>query len=175
MTRWPSNPNFLFPECMMGNCQYTQLQEYVRLIGPWCQANVGSYRFVLGQAYLACGEGQKALQCFEEAAPEVEKEDFLMRLTGSEEDEAGTTVPRLLYYNKVLRLLEDVGLPDLVIQLATLAVSEAVNDQRSQAALWTRIFKHHLDLGHNREAYEALTQNPDSSRYTNTHYKCVLV
>lgn len=31
----------------------------------------------------------------------MEKEDFLMRLTGSEEDEAGTTVPRLLYYNKV--------------------------------------------------------------------------
>lgn len=94
-------------------------------------------------------------------------------------------------------------MPDLVIQLATLAVSEAVNDQRSQvqklcmlftlqlptfmifvltfmllfifvtqthtqAALWTRIFKHHLDLGHNREAYEALTQNPDPSRYTHT-------
>lgn len=33
---------------------------------------------------------------------------------------------------QVLRLLEDIGLPDLVIQLATLAVSEAVNDQRSQ-------------------------------------------
>lgn len=38
------------------------LQEYVRLIGPWCQANVGSCRFVLGQAYLACGEGQKVKQ-----------------------------------------------------------------------------------------------------------------
>ncbi|XP_060784508.1 nuclear pore complex protein Nup160 isoform X1 [Neoarius graeffei] len=172
---WPSNPNFLFPECMMGNCQYTQLQEYVRLIGPWCQANVGSCRFVLGQAYLACGEGQKALQCFQEAAPEVEKEEFLMRLTGSEEDEAGTTAPRLLYYNKVLRLLEDVGLPDLVIQLATLAVSEAVNDQRSQAALWTRIFKHHLDLGHNREAYEALTQNPDPSRQLDCLRQLVVV
>lgn len=34
----------------------------MRLIGPWCQANVGSYRFVLGQAYLACGEGQKVKQ-----------------------------------------------------------------------------------------------------------------
>ncbi|XP_053538114.1 nuclear pore complex protein Nup160 [Ictalurus punctatus] len=172
---WPSNPNFLFPECMMGNCQYTQLQEYVRLIGPWCQANVGSCRFVLGQAYLACGEGQKALQCFQEAAPEVEKEEFLKRLTGSEDEEAGTTAPRLLYYNKVLRLLEDIGLPDLVIQLATLAVSEAVNDQRSQAALWTRIFKHHLDLGHNREAYEALTQNPDPSRQLDCLRQLVVV
>ncbi|XP_056307658.1 nuclear pore complex protein Nup160-like [Danio aesculapii] len=159
---WPSNPSFLFPECLMGNCQYAQLQEYVRLVGPWCQVNVGSYRFVLGQCYLASGEGQKALQCFQEAATEVNKEEFLMKLTGSDEETA--TAPRLLYYNKVLRLLEDIGLPELVIELATLAVSEATDDKRSQAALWTRIFKHHLDLGHNSQAYEALTQNPDSSR-----------
>lgn len=35
------------------------LQEYVRLVGSWCQVNVGSYRFVLGHCYLASGEGQK--------------------------------------------------------------------------------------------------------------------
>ncbi|KAL6106123.1 nup160 [Pungitius sinensis] len=159
---WPSNSGFQFPECLMGNCQYTQLQEYVRLIGPWCQVNIGSCRFMLGQCYLANGEGHKALQCFQEAATEVEKEEFLIRLTGTEEEEAAST-PRLQYYNKVLRLLEDVGLPELVIQLASLAITEAVSDINSQAALWTRIFKHHLDLGHNSEAYEALTQNPDSS------------
>uniref|UniRef100_A0A4W6C3P0 Nucleoporin 160 n=1 Tax=Lates calcarifer TaxID=8187 RepID=A0A4W6C3P0_LATCA len=159
---WPSNPGFQFPECLMANCQYTQLQEYVRLIGPWCQVNIGSCRFMLGQCYLANGEGQKALQCFQEAATEVEKEEFLMRLTGTEEEEAVSTT-RLQYYNKVLRLLEDVGLPELVIQLASLAITEAVSDVSSQAALWTRIFKHHLDLGHNSEAYEALIQNPDSS------------
>ncbi|XP_063761615.1 nuclear pore complex protein Nup160 isoform X2 [Eleginops maclovinus] len=157
---WPSNPGFQFPECLMANCQYTQLQEYVRLIGPWCQVNIGSCRFVLGQCYLANGEGQKALQCFQEAATEVDKEDFLLRLTGGEEEDAP---PRLQYFNKVLRLLEDVGLPELVIQLSSLAITEAGNDANSQAALWTRIFKHHLDLGHNSEAYEALTQNPDSS------------
>uniref|UniRef100_A0A8D0A5A8 Nucleoporin 160 n=1 Tax=Sander lucioperca TaxID=283035 RepID=A0A8D0A5A8_SANLU len=159
---WPSNPGFQFPECLMANCQYTQLQEYVRLIGPWCQVNIGSCRFMLGQCYLANGEGQKALQCFQEAATEVEKEDFLLRLTGSEDEDAAST-PRLQYYNKVLRLLEDVGLPELVIQLASLAITEAASDINSQAALWTRIFKHHLDLGHNAEAYEALTQNPDCS------------
>uniref|UniRef100_H3D8B1 Nucleoporin 160 n=1 Tax=Tetraodon nigroviridis TaxID=99883 RepID=H3D8B1_TETNG len=159
---WPSNPGFQFPECLMTNCQYTQLQEYIRLIGPWCQTNIGSCRFMLAQCYLANGEGQKALQCFQEAATEVEKEEFLIRLTGSEEEEAAAASPRLQYFNKVLRLLEDVGLPELVIQLASLAITEAVNDVNSQAALWTRIFKHHLDLGHNG-AYEALTQNPDSS------------
>uniref|UniRef100_A0A3Q3W6F3 Uncharacterized protein n=1 Tax=Mola mola TaxID=94237 RepID=A0A3Q3W6F3_MOLML len=163
---WPSNPGFQFPECLMANCQYTQLQEYVRLIGPWCQVNIGSCRFMLGQCYLANGEGQKALQCFQEAATEVEKEEFLIKLTGreeEEEEEATVSSPRLKYYNKVLRLLEDVGLPQLVIQLASLAITEAVNDVNSQAALWTRIFKHHLDLAHNSEAYEALTQNPDCS------------
>ncbi|KAJ3596705.1 hypothetical protein NHX12_003109, partial [Muraenolepis orangiensis] len=170
---WPSNPSFQFPECLMANCQYTQLQEYVRLIGPWCQVNVGSCRFMLGQCYLANGEGQKALQCFQEAASEVEKEEFLVRLTGSEEEEA--TSPRLQYYNKVLRLLEDVGLPELVIHMATLAITEAVNDVRSQAALWTRIFKHHLDLGHNSQAYEALTQNPDSSRQLDCLRQLVVV
>eukprot|EP00066_Takifugu_rubripes_P016720 XP_011605986.1 PREDICTED: LOW QUALITY PROTEIN: nuclear pore complex protein Nup160 [Takifugu rubripes] len=160
---WPSNPGFQFPECLVTNCQYTQLQEYIRLIGPWCQINIGSCRFALAQCYLANGEGQKALQCFQEAATEVEKEEFLIKLTGSEEEEAPASSPRLQYFNKVLRLLEDVGLPELVIQLASLAITEAVSDVTSQAALWTRIFKHHLDLGHNAEAYEALTQNPDSS------------
>uniref|UniRef100_A0A673J4P1 Nuclear pore complex protein Nup160-like n=1 Tax=Sinocyclocheilus rhinocerous TaxID=307959 RepID=A0A673J4P1_9TELE len=172
---WPSNPSFLFPECLMLNCQYTQLQEYVRLVGPWCQVNVGSYRFVLGHCYLASGEGQKALQCFQEAAAEVDKEEFLMKLTGSVEEAATTTAPRLLYYNKVLRLLEDIGLPELVIHLATLAISEAANDERIQAALWTRIFKHHLDLGHNSQAYEALTQNPDSSRQLDCLRQLVVV
>uniref|UniRef100_A0A671P196 Nuclear pore complex protein Nup160-like n=1 Tax=Sinocyclocheilus anshuiensis TaxID=1608454 RepID=A0A671P196_9TELE len=172
---WPSNPSFLFPECLMVNCQYAQLQEYVWLVGPWCQVNVGSYRFVLGHCYLASGEGQKALQCFQEAAAEVDKEEFLMKLTGSDEEAATATAPRLLYYNKVLRLLEDIGLPELVINLATLAISEAANDERSQAALWTRIFKHHLDLGHNSQAYEALTQNPDSSRQLDCLRQLVVV
>lgn len=26
VTRWPSNPGCLFLECLMGNCQYVQLQ-----------------------------------------------------------------------------------------------------------------------------------------------------
>ncbi|XP_051916119.1 nuclear pore complex protein Nup160 [Hippocampus zosterae] len=160
---WPSNSGFSFPECLMANCQYTQLQDYVRLIAPWCQVNIGSCRFMLAQCYLANGEGHKALRCFQEAASEVEKEEFLVRLTGAEDDRAAACSPALRYYNKVLRLLEDVGLPELVIQLAMLALAEAVDDVSSQAALWTRIFKHHLDLGHNSEAYEALIQNPDSS------------
>uniref|UniRef100_A0A8D0GAA3 Nucleoporin 160 n=1 Tax=Sphenodon punctatus TaxID=8508 RepID=A0A8D0GAA3_SPHPU len=56
---WPSNPGFLFPECLMGACQYTQLQEYIRLLQPWCHTNVGSYCFMMGRCYLVIGEGHK--------------------------------------------------------------------------------------------------------------------
>ncbi|XP_064423261.1 nuclear pore complex protein Nup160 [Latimeria chalumnae] len=171
---WPNNSGFLFPECLMGNCQYVQLQEYVRLLQPWCQVNVGSCRFVLGQCYLVMGESQKALECFREAAFAVGREEFLHRLIRVEDEEALPT-PRLQYYNKVLRLLEDTGLPELVIQLATIALTESDRDWKSQAALRTRIFKHHLDLGHNTQAYEALTQNPDPSRQLDCLRQLVVV
>ncbi|XP_075784987.1 nuclear pore complex protein Nup160 [Pelodiscus sinensis] len=171
---WPSNPGFLFPECLMGSCQYTQLQEYIRLLQPWCHVNVGSCRFLMGRCYLVMGEGHKALDCFCQAASEVGKEEFLDRLIRAEDGEMAST-PRLQYYDKVLRLLDIIGLPELVIQLATLAITEAADDWRSQATLRTCIFKHHLDLGHNSQAYEALTQNPDSSRQLDCLRQLVVV
>lgn len=45
----------------------------------------------------------QALRCFQESATEVEKEEFLMKLTGSEDEEAAAS-PRLQYYNKVRML-----------------------------------------------------------------------
>ncbi|XP_008169917.2 nuclear pore complex protein Nup160 isoform X1 [Chrysemys picta bellii] len=171
---WPSNPGFLFPECLMGSCQYTQLQEYIRLLQPWCHVNVGSCRFLMGRCYLVMGEGHKALDCFCQAASEVGKEEFLDRLIRAEDGEMAST-PRLQYYDKVLRLLDIIGLPELVIQLATLAITEAADDWRSQATLRTCVFKHHLDLGHNSQAYEALTQNPDSSRQLDCLRQLVVV
>ncbi|NWY07888.1 NU160 protein, partial [Nothoprocta ornata] len=171
---WPSNPGFLFPECLMGSCQYTQLQEYIRLLQPWCHVNMGSCCFMMGRCHLVIGEGHKALDCFCQAASEVGREEFLDRLIQAEEGEMVST-PRLQYYNKVLRLLDMVGLPELVIQLATLAIMEAADDWRSQATLRTCIFKHHLDLGHNSEAYVALTQNPDPSRQLDCLRQLVVV
>ncbi|ETE72717.1 Nuclear pore complex protein, partial [Ophiophagus hannah] len=171
---WPSNPNFLFPECLMGACQYAQLQEYIRLLEPWCHVNVGSCRFMMGHCYLVTGEEHKALDCFCQAASEVGKEEFLDRLIRSEEVEMAST-PQLQYYDKVLRLLDTMGLPELIIQLATLAITEAADDWRSQATLRTCIFKHHLDLGHNNQAYEALTHNPDPSRQLDCLRQLVVV
>uniref|UniRef100_A0A8C2TN59 Nucleoporin 160 n=1 Tax=Coturnix japonica TaxID=93934 RepID=A0A8C2TN59_COTJA len=171
---WPSNPGFLFPECLIGSCQYTQLQEYIRLLQPWCHVNMGSCCFMMGRCYLVMGEGHKALDCFCQAASEVGKEEFLDRLIQPEEGEMVST-PRLQYYSKVLRLLDMVGLPELVIQLASLAIMESADDWRTQATLRTCIFKHHLDLGHNSDAYVALTQNPDPSRQLDCLRQLVVV
>ncbi|XP_065611600.1 nuclear pore complex protein Nup160 [Cyrtonyx montezumae] len=171
---WPSNPGFLFPECLMGSCQYLQLQEYIRLLRSWCHVNMGSSCFMMGRCYLIMGEGHKALDCFCQAASEVGKEEFLDRLIQPEEGEAVST-PRLQYYSKVLRLLEMVGLPELVIQLASLAIMESADDWRSQATLRTCIFKHHLELGHNSDAYIALTQNPDPGRQLDCLHQLVVV
>ncbi|XP_060694690.1 nuclear pore complex protein Nup160 [Hemiscyllium ocellatum] len=171
---WANNSSFLFAEFLMGHCQYVQLQEYVRLLQPWCEVNVGSRRFVLGQCYLVTGEGHKALECFCDAAAAVDREEFLDRLIQVEDEEAASN-PRVQYYNKVLRLLEDMALPALVLQLAAIAVTEARDDWKILAALWTKIFKHHLDLGHNHQAYESLTQNPDSSRQLDCLRQLVVV
>lgn len=46
---------------------------------------------------------------------------------------------RVCVFIQVLRLLEDVGLPELVIQLASLAITEAVNDVNSQVTLSTQV------------------------------------
>ncbi|XP_073430402.1 nuclear pore complex protein Nup160-like [Dendrobates tinctorius] len=64
----------------------------------------------------------------------------------------------------VLRLLEGVGLPELLIQLATLAILETADDLKSQATLRTRTFKYHLDLGHNSQSYDPLAHIPKHSR-----------
>ncbi|NXC50021.1 NU160 protein, partial [Penelope pileata] len=171
---WPSNPSFLFPECLMGSCQYTQLQEYIRLLQPWCHVNMGSCCFMMGRCYLVMGEVHKALDCFCRAASVVEEEEFLVRLIQPEEGEMVST-PCLQYYSKVLRLLDMVGLPELVIELASRAIMASADDRRTEATLMTCIFKHHLDLGHNSKAYVALTQNPDPSRQLDCLRQLVVV
>ncbi|XP_027967135.1 nuclear pore complex protein Nup160-like [Eumetopias jubatus] len=118
--------------------------------------------------------GTEALDCFRHAASEVGKEEFLDRLIRSEDGEIVST-PKMQYYDKVLRLLDVVGLPELVIQLASSILTEVGGDWKSQATLRTCIFKHHLDLGHNSQAYEALTQIPDSSRQLDCLRQLVVV
>ncbi|KAL0628387.1 Nuclear pore complex protein Nup160 [Plecturocebus cupreus] len=96
-----SEPNWIELACS-DYCNYQLFIaafDYIQLLQPWCQVNVGSCRFMLGRCYLVTGEGQKALECFCQAASEVGKEEFLDRLIRSEDGEIVST-PRLQYYDK---------------------------------------------------------------------------
>ncbi|XP_069616396.1 nuclear pore complex protein Nup160-like isoform X3 [Ranitomeya imitator] len=84
-------------------------------------------------------------------------------------------MPRQRTLLPVLHLLERVVLPELLIQLATSAISETVDDLNSQATLRTCIFKHHLDFGHNRQSYNAVAHIPDHSRQLDCLRQLVIV
>ncbi|TKC46099.1 hypothetical protein EI555_005422, partial [Monodon monoceros] len=84
--------------CTIAESIFYAFKDYIQLLHPWCQVNVGSCRFMLGRCYLVTGEGQKALECFCQAASEVGKEEFLDRLIRSEDGEIVST-PRLQYYD----------------------------------------------------------------------------
>uniref|UniRef100_A0A8C7EP36 Nucleoporin 160 n=1 Tax=Neovison vison TaxID=452646 RepID=A0A8C7EP36_NEOVI len=157
----PGAQKFTFLICSLTSClcKFANMQETARTV------HCKSFCILL---FL------QALDCFRHAASEVGKEEFLDRLIRSEDGEIVST-PKMQYYDKVLRLLDVVGLPELVIQLASSILTEVGGDWKRQATLRTCIFKHHLDLGHNSQAYEALTQIPDSSRQLDCLRQLVVV
>ncbi|XP_046552449.1 LOW QUALITY PROTEIN: nuclear pore complex protein Nup160-like [Haliotis rubra] len=160
---WPMCDNFLFPEFLVGSCQYLHLQEYVRLLSSWCEWNVASRRFLLGLCYLHFDEPQKAAQCFTQAGSGVGNETFLsQKLLQTDEDEFHKM--EVLYYLKVIRQFEEFNLPDMVIQLAKTAIGAASEEDENLATLWSKVFKYHLELGHNEDAYGAMIANPEPSR-----------
>ncbi|XP_071795537.1 nuclear pore complex protein Nup160-like [Asterias amurensis] len=160
---WPISGSFLFPEFLMGKCQYAQLQEYIRLLNPWCDWNISSRHFLLGHSLLNTGEPHKALACFLKASHRIADEDFLLNKLLLTDEYEGKKLD-VLYYLKVIRLLEQFSMPDLVISLAGTALSVADDDDPNVPTLWSKVFKYHLELGHNDEAYAAMATNPDPER-----------
>ncbi|XP_072022544.1 nuclear pore complex protein Nup160-like [Amphiura filiformis] len=160
---WPISANFLFSEFLMCRCQYTQLQECIRLLNPWCEWNAGSRQFLLGHSLLNSGEPHKALSCFLKVANRLAREDFLLNKLLQTEELEGKKLD-ILYYLKVIRLLEQFSVPDLVISLANTALSVADDDDPNISTLWCKVFKYHLELGHIDEAYRAMTANRDHER-----------
>ncbi len=50
---WPMTMSFSFPESLLVDCQFSQLQNYVRLAQEWCTDwNLSSRKFVLAYSYL---------------------------------------------------------------------------------------------------------------------------
>ncbi|PIK52025.1 putative nuclear pore complex protein [Apostichopus japonicus] len=132
---WPISASFIFPEFLMNKCQYTNVEKYVKLLDRWCEWNAASRRFMLGHSYLNLGAPEKAVACFTQAAHRATKEDFLMRkilptdeLEGKRED--------TVYHLKVIRLLEQFSIPDLVIEYSQSALSFAVQGDKNISLLW---------------------------------------
>ncbi|XP_058968801.2 nuclear pore complex protein Nup160 [Pocillopora verrucosa] len=160
---WPLRESVIFPEFLLSRCQYLRIQDYAHLICYWCDTCQSSWHFLLGQSYLALGENHKALSCFLKAAKGIGSMDaFVMKVLQSDSTDISTLL--VLFYVKVLKLFEQFDAPDYVIHVAHLALDFASPDDPNIPDLWSKIFKHHLELGHNDLAYEALTANPDPVR-----------
>ncbi|XP_078463220.1 nuclear pore complex protein Nup160 isoform X3 [Lampetra planeri] len=160
---WPLGGEFIFGEFLSLHCQNTQLQRYCNLLEAWCRAHEGSRSFLLGQSYLVCGEPHKAVDCFGKAAGEVEKEPFLRKFL-SLDTQPSACSPRMEYFSKVVRLLENLQLAEQVIDVAGLAVATATEgDGAYIASLQTRIFRQHLELGHYAEAFQCMMGNVDTA------------
>lgn len=160
---WPASEDTILPEFLLQACQYLRLEEYVHLLTPWCTWNEGSRAFFLGLAYLHFDEPLKAVELFRYALDGTASETFLLEklLQTTETDYSRL---QILYYLKVIKQLEEHGLPDLVITMATEAINKARPDDPNLPTLQSKIFMQHLELGHNQEAFAAMMNNPDTDR-----------
>ncbi|BFZ03943.1 hypothetical protein BsWGS_06979 [Bradybaena similaris] len=160
---WPATDDTIFPEYLVRACQYLRLQEYVQLLTPWCNWSEGSCAFFLGLSYLHFHEVHKAVRLFVDASDGVATETFLSQKL-LQTKEMNHYRLQTLYYLKVIRQLEEHNLPDLVITMAIEAINKADKDDPNLPALQSKIFKHHLELGHNQQAFHAMMNNPDADR-----------
>ncbi|CAI9723426.1 Hypothetical predicted protein [Octopus vulgaris] len=161
---WPDSFSFLFPEFLVGHCQYLHLQEYVRMLSSWCPKNEHSRKFLLGQAYLYFNEPYKAAQSFVEAAEGLNNgEPFLVRKLLQINDDMNIPMMEVNYYLKVINQFEHFQHPHIVISLAEEAICIASESDPNIATLYLKVFKYHLELGHYEKAYNAMVTNPDPS------------
>jgi len=101
------------------------------------------------------------------------KDSLMMKVLQSD----STDIPTLLvlFYVKVMKLFEQFDAPDYVIRVAHIALDLAPPDDPNIPNLWSNIFKHHLELGHNDLAYNALITNPDPIRRRDCLHKFMVV
>lgn len=161
---WPISRCLLLLEWMVWAGQHAAVQQYVRLLQPWCEWNSFSRKFLLGVSLLNQGEAGKAAQLLVGAMEGVLTEDFLgVRVAGGAPD----TLPdqlRITYCLRVVRLLEQAGQPALALHVAQQGVAVAAPQEPALAALYSVVFKHELDLHHHDEAFTALLACPDPQR-----------
>ncbi|KAG7213986.1 hypothetical protein KM043_001360 [Ampulex compressa] len=160
---WPISGNFTFPEWLLSSCQFLLVQEYVRLLNTWCEWNSASRKFILAVALLEMGETQKACDHFLRASNGILTDVFLadILLDSNVTSENNALVH---YYLKVIKLFEEHGAADCIIELAETAITIADKNEPNLATLHSIVFTQHLNLGHHTEAYHCLNSNPDAAR-----------
>ena len=161
---WPLNDKVtLLPEYLVTQCQYTTLLEYLHLFDDWCNTGRGAKDFLLAQGYLGSSQPEKALKFFISAARGIGAgERLLLNLIQDPSlDKNGMLVQ---YFIKVMRLFEQFEYSDMIISAATSALTIAQKSDPNRPMLWSVVFKHHLEMGHHKEAYTAITCNPDRTR-----------
>lgn len=162
---WPISINMVFPEFLLSYSQYIPLQQYIRLLEPWCEWNNYSRLFLMANTHLAMGQHLKAVDLFCKASTGIIRENYLATKIWKKAASEDTTNSALLqYYLKVIQLFSYFNLPDSIIRLAFTAVGVAPENDPNLATFWSLIFKYHLDMDHCEDSYTAMTNNPDSTR-----------
>ena len=165
---WPRCAVPAFQQFLVAASQHAQVQEYVRLLSTWCDWNCHSRQFILGSALLNMGEPDKASDWMIKAAAGIsqQSDQFLLVQLYSREEIEGMDADKLtvLYFLKVIQLFEQSGHYDFVIELAKTAIDICNPEDENRATLCYILFSHHLKLGHNDEAYDAMIVNPDKAR-----------
>lgn len=161
---WPVSINFAFAEFLLVHCQYMQLSEYGRLLQNWCKWNSCSRKFLLGHVYLNLNDPDKATDQFLEAVHGVNEEEFFLVNKVLQAHQEPPSQLTSLYFITVIRLFEQFLLADQIITLAKAAIGMAENGDPNVPTLWSVVFKFHLELHHNEEAFSAINANPDISR-----------
>ncbi|XP_028408932.1 nuclear pore complex protein Nup160-like [Dendronephthya gigantea] len=170
---WPNRTSVFVSEYLVTKGQFQTLLEYCFVLGAWCIGGQASRAFLQGQAHLVFGDYSKALDCFVYAVQNLdEKEPLFNKLLFYECEDERQSVQ---CYVKVMRLFEQFGASEFVLKAADAALSVAEEHDESLPIIWSNIFKHHLELGHNDEAYAAITSNPDIERKRDCLHRFVVV
>eukprot|EP00794_Sanderia_malayensis_P016776 gene16776-18471_t len=171
---WPSRKGTKLPEYLLSQGQFTPLIQYLKICEDWCTVNRGSREFLSGQAYLQNNELQKALEHFFKSSTFIgQEEELISRLIPEDVENIPDMIVAFLI--KVMRLFEQFEALDMVILVATTAVVVAKKSNKKDVAmLWSNIFKCHMQLGQNKEAYQAIICNPDNLRRRNCLHNFII-
>ncbi|XP_074031669.1 nuclear pore complex protein Nup160 isoform X2 [Leptinotarsa decemlineata] len=160
---WPISGGTVLAEWLLSSGQHLWLQQYVRLLGNWCEWNSCTRNFLLAASFLTTGENYKAQELFERAAKGIFTDTFLQErvLKGAEDN---PTKAYINYYLKVIQLFELHKARDCAISIANTALSVVEPTDPLTATLYSIKFKHQLALKHYELAFDSLYSNPDAER-----------